>query len=229
LGEDVRRTGEGKKKAAFTLAEVLITLGIIGIVAAMTIPNLITNYRKKQTVAKLQKVISVLNQAYRQSYDELGYPDDNLTISGKNYFNTYWAPYLSGATRCSSCSACGYSSSPFTSLSGGHASLGCFTDTRVPFYLKDGVWVMLMLRSETSAGQKISVNYLIVDLNGSSLPNKYGIDVFMLTRTEKGILPYGYDKSDNAVLSDCSKTGTGLYCAERIRREGWQINYPFNK
>ena len=35
------------KKAAFTLAEVLITLGIIGIVAAMTIPTLVSNYQKK--------------------------------------------------------------------------------------------------------------------------------------------------------------------------------------
>ena len=36
-----------KRKPAFTLAEVLITLGIIGVVAAITIPNLITHYQKK--------------------------------------------------------------------------------------------------------------------------------------------------------------------------------------
>ena len=40
------------KFKAFTLAEILITLGIIGVVAAMTIPTLITNYQKKQTVTK---------------------------------------------------------------------------------------------------------------------------------------------------------------------------------
>ena len=43
-------------KKGFTLAEVLITLGIIGVVAALTLPSLITNYRKKQTVAQLKKV-----------------------------------------------------------------------------------------------------------------------------------------------------------------------------
>lgn len=42
-----------KKVFAFTLAEVLITLGIIGIVAAMTIPTLINNYQKKITVTRL--------------------------------------------------------------------------------------------------------------------------------------------------------------------------------
>ena len=42
-------------KKAFTLAEVLITLGIIGIVAAMTLPVVIGNYQKKVTAAKVKK------------------------------------------------------------------------------------------------------------------------------------------------------------------------------
>ena len=41
------------QKFAFTLAEVLITLGIIGVVAAMTIPSLIQSYKEKQTVVTL--------------------------------------------------------------------------------------------------------------------------------------------------------------------------------
>ena len=44
-----------KIKFAFTLAEVLITLGIIGVVAAMTIPTLMQKYYEKQTVAKLKE------------------------------------------------------------------------------------------------------------------------------------------------------------------------------
>ena len=51
------------KKFGFTLAETLITLGIIGIVAAMTIPNLITEHQKRASVTKLQRAISVINQA----------------------------------------------------------------------------------------------------------------------------------------------------------------------
>ena len=39
---------DNKKKTAFTLAEVLITLGIIGIVAAMTLPTLIASYNKQE-------------------------------------------------------------------------------------------------------------------------------------------------------------------------------------
>ena len=66
----------------FTLAEVLITLGIIGVVAAMTIPNLIQHYSQEATVNKLKKTISVLNQAYRLSFDDVGEPGaDQLQIT----------------------------------------------------------------------------------------------------------------------------------------------------
>ncbi len=44
-------------KKAFTLAEVLITLGIIGVVAAMTLPSLVGNYKKKVTVTRLKKIL----------------------------------------------------------------------------------------------------------------------------------------------------------------------------
>lgn len=45
----------GLQKKAFTLAEVLITLGIIGVVAAMTLPTLVGEYQKKQTATQLKK------------------------------------------------------------------------------------------------------------------------------------------------------------------------------
>ena len=54
-------------KWGFTLAEVLITLGIIGVVAALTLPNIITNYQKKVTVERLKKTYSTLWQAVQMS------------------------------------------------------------------------------------------------------------------------------------------------------------------
>ena len=53
---------EEPMKKAFTLAEVLITLGIIGIVAAMTLPTLIGKYQKKQTVTQLKKSYTEISQ-----------------------------------------------------------------------------------------------------------------------------------------------------------------------
>ena len=89
----------------------MITLGIIGIVAAMTISTLINNYKKKQTSVKLKRFYSTINQAIQlseidngsvftwnkedQALDENG---DNISEAQKNssaqFYNTYLAPYI---------------------------------------------------------------------------------------------------------------------------------------
>lgn len=54
------------RKSAFTLAEVLVTLAVIGIVAAMTIPTLMNNYQKDVYVTSLHKVYNELDQALQR-------------------------------------------------------------------------------------------------------------------------------------------------------------------
>lgn len=61
-----------KKCRAFTLAEVLITLGIIGIVAAMTMPSLIANYQKKVFVNQLKKSVSIWEQGFQKMLADNG-------------------------------------------------------------------------------------------------------------------------------------------------------------
>lgn len=71
-------------KKAFTLAEVLVTLGIIGIVAAMTLPEIIQDYREKETVTRVKKFYSVFSQAYTQAVLENGTIDTwGLTDSSR--------------------------------------------------------------------------------------------------------------------------------------------------
>ena len=90
------RSGTG-----FTLAEVLITLGIIGIVAALTIPNLLANYRKTVTVNKVKKFYSMMSQATNASMAENGPMGswDGFTSSRnaeemKHWFDKYLKPYI---------------------------------------------------------------------------------------------------------------------------------------
>ncbi len=64
--------GAREKRCAFTLAEVLITLGIIGVVAAMTLPALITKHQKKVVATRVKQFASVWQQAYRQVEYEQG-------------------------------------------------------------------------------------------------------------------------------------------------------------
>lgn len=95
----------------FTLAEVLITLGIIGVVAALTLPILMTNYRKQVTETRLAKFYSVMNQAIEQSEvvngpkehwdvmqsgfvkDENG-NEDRTQSAAMEWYQKYLAPYL---------------------------------------------------------------------------------------------------------------------------------------
>ena len=61
------------KIRAFTLAEVLITLAIIGVVAAMTIPTLIANYKEKALENQFKRSYAVLNQALLSAQSQFGY------------------------------------------------------------------------------------------------------------------------------------------------------------
>ena len=95
-----------KLRSAFTLAEVLITLGIIGVVAAMTLPTLIQNYKKHVVETKLAKFYTTINQAVARSTAENGEPADWVKDCGSSgsptcttddlsdWFETYLGKYL---------------------------------------------------------------------------------------------------------------------------------------
>ena len=97
---------------AFTLAEVLITLGVIGIVAALTIPNVTSLYRKNIAETRLAKFYSVMNQAIQRSEVDNGPKEywasmasghgdesDEAVASGtkimpEDWYNKYLKPYI---------------------------------------------------------------------------------------------------------------------------------------
>ncbi len=210
----------------------MITLGVIGVVAALTIPGLITHYQQEQTVVKLKKAISVINQAYRLSYDDVGEPISSYELGAEEYFKTYWAPYIKVLAYCTTPKACGYNSNiPWTYYGGGYFGYYLISETqRTTFYSMDGVLYVIFI----STGNTKEYNNIFVDINGGDAPNQLGRDLFVLTRVQEdggGVQPLGYDLSDTVINQNCSKSKTnpGFYCAEKIRRDGWKItkNYPW--
>jgi len=81
--EKLRRKFE-KYKKGFTLAEVLITLVIVGVVAALTIPNLINKTNHKEYASKLKKAYSILQQFVHASAMQKGEPQGDYS-----FFNNY--------------------------------------------------------------------------------------------------------------------------------------------
>ena len=229
FGERVRG-----KKAAFTLAEVLITLGIIGVVAAMAIPNLITAHQKRVTVTKLQKAISILNQAYRRSYDDVGEAnlDEAMAMGANAYFEKYWAPYLKTSRICETYDKCGYKSNYYKLMNGNQDTVGIsWVNHRLPIYTMDGMFYDIFV----SGGSNVtSTGLIFVDINGAAPPNTFGKDVFVLERVidgEKGgvVLPYCSKYTNTLVNKGCSASSGGWCCAEKIKRAGWVIDksYPW--
>ena len=81
-----------RKCTAFTLAEVLITLGIIGIVAALTFPTLIANYRVSVLKNDFKKADTIIQQAIQKTVTEAGYDDiTSFNIPGRHVTTENWA------------------------------------------------------------------------------------------------------------------------------------------
>lgn len=86
----------------FTLAEVLITLGIIGVVAALTIPTVVNKYREQATMAKVKKAYSIINQAYQKAaYDNGGQTINNWNCEGADCISYFFKTYFNNVKGCS--------------------------------------------------------------------------------------------------------------------------------
>ena len=91
-------THHSLKKFAFTLAEILITLGIIGVVAALTIPSIIQNYKKSVIETSVKKFYTNINQAIIMSERDNGdmheWSRTDWDGDGAQTWDTYFDKYM---------------------------------------------------------------------------------------------------------------------------------------
>ena len=225
------------KKLAFTLAEVLITLGIIGVVAAITIPSLITNYEKKATITKLKKTYSEVANAVKLSEAENG-DISGWDISNKaEKFEEYILPYIKASKKNYPAYSFNYK---FANGNNGGA-LAIVNRATVVYTLLSGVDIITCQITNNRANIA-----LVIDTNGvNKHPNKLGWDTFyvsidakglsMAQRTdnesEAGLYPF---KSRETLLNGPSQndyhcSALGVWCGALIQRDGWEMkkDYPW--
>ena len=177
-------------KAGFTLAEVLITLGIIGVVAAITIPALVTNHRAKVMRTKLLRADAIIQQAaMRAKADEVNLDE---VINQKKYeeFEIY---FKNGSCKLPKDAR----EAKYKNYSGSLFTVGASANTLVHSYcLFDGM--ILWFGKFTAFNDGV---FLAIDINGWNVkPDRYGQDVFfwyynqntqMLIPTTTGVLSSG--------------------------------------
>lgn len=178
------------KKAAFTLAEVLITLGIIGVVAAMTMPSLIQNYQEKATVTKLKKCYSLVSQAYVSILNDEG-GSDTLQAGDDLEMMEKFGKYLKYQKTCGRNKGC-FPNVTYKSVTGnGYSKWEDDTTDRSRAILTDGTLIMF----NKSAMREGEGNYLYaqiyVDINGFKGPNQLGKDFFYFYINPEKIVPGG--------------------------------------
>ncbi len=160
-------------KNAFTLAEVLITLGIIGVVAAMTMPTLLNSTQGAQYRTAYKKVLSVLSQAvvlnvalddYDLSQATLSKNTDGTSASLYNLFsNRMNVARVCGGTGASTCGA-------NDSWESGNAKFGGKQTANYTFFFNDGTTLSFPEgNANCSEAHKCQG---ILDVNGAKNPNK---------------------------------------------------------
>ena len=163
-----------KYKKAFTLAEVLVTLTIIGVVSALTIPTLTRNVSDKQVVEKVKTAHSILSDAFSKAKIDNGdFASWDVgtynTREGAEKVKEYFEQYLK--TEDGEKDICG---EKIASLDGKIKMDYCSNQWSLPIKLQNGM--ILMFWSGGHLDNHRSA--VIVDINGLASPNQYGYDMF---------------------------------------------------
>lgn len=209
--------------AGFTLAEVLITLGIIGIVSAMTMPALVGKYQEKSTVTRVKKFYSMMSQALNFAIAEHGtvdtweYYNDGTTFNKQSSieFAEYFKKYLKISKDCGPNSGC-LANTEIKYLNDSGKWSNYDSTNHYKMILADGSY--LWLRNHYKNCLEVDgvtpnvCGLLWLDINGKNQPNTFGKDVFVFYILKDRIIPH---------LSLCEDlTANGWGCSGYILSHG---------
>lgn len=244
IGENKNFKKHIKSLFAFTLAEVLVTMGIIGVVSAMTVPSLASNWQKRAYVTQLHKAYSDIQRAFVTQMNEkqatnlmeagfysIGYPSDFMLSKFKVVKNCGISktPCFASSYRILNGSSYGLSSSCHAIVTGSGVAICMYTVNNVT--LDD--------ENTTHLGR------VYVDINGPKGPNIMGRDLFLMYYYPDGSLDSihvpincrkfgsncGYGSSPRDTRQQyyntyCRTSVTDLGgCFGKILNDNWEMKY----
>ncbi len=220
-------------KFGFTLAEILITLAIIGVVAALTLPTLVQNYKKKEYSTKLKKFYSTMQQAIQLSEIDNGPASEWIPVATENdeeglqkYWDTYFAQYLKNPQKV-------------------YSYVNKWNQACICYVLSDGIKYSIYRPKLVSPFQFGVTVYMKNNFDESTS----GVDSFGFLLTDKGkLIPYSWDSQALGVNSGleegeekftadftdrknvlrlCEKNPA--FCTQLLYLDGWEFkdDYPY--
>jgi len=226
---------------------VLITLAIIGIIAAITIPSIIANHKKRTLETQFAKTYHTLQQAANLAVAEHGdmmswdWKDSYSEEEQDAFVKKYLTPYLNIVKFCpadNSVTGC-FPDIDYLQLDGSlRGNVSASVNPKV--VLNDGTIIRFAVASKSTCeiGRCLTIH---ADVNGHKKPNTFGRDTFIFgfyPQTGE-FLPYAVYKDGSfnketrkfervpmeEIMTNCSNKGNGWHCAGRIVQEGFKMNY----
>lgn len=211
---------KGRGHFAFTLAEVLITLGVIGVVAGMTMPTLIAHHKKKVVVTRMQKFYSSMNQALKLSETQNGeyqyWNEINLGRHNPDTMYDWYKRYLADYFKSKDIekTADGILVANTDGSAFGFYNAGSVHVLFCPEY--KGCQNFLKTNDNKIVGALDGKNTFLFYIDGGNLKT-YGISTNITREQAK----------ESGGIHACSQSYKG-YCSALIQMDGWQIadDYP---
>jgi len=214
-------------KKGFTLAEVLVTLAIIGVVSALTVPGLMNSYQKQTYVTQLHKYYNETMQAAklyltdRNAIDlkEAGLVDQTAV---DNWVKTYMKIAQDCGTSGNNCFAVG----EYKRMNG--QAMKIFVTSSFNHYvLANGTAIAVSANGDGKV-------QIYVDVNGKKGPNIAGRDTFATMLYPDGTIDDWHSAASSAPLTtaqreesfqNCNGTGNWWGCFGKILNDNWQMTY----
>ena len=215
------------KKCGFTLAEILLAMALVGVIAAMTVPTFVTNTRNKANASRLATMVSALNT---------GYTSMMVAEAAQDLVDTpYYLKFSNSEGKEAIAELAKY-----VKISAKDSNVAITeSGAEVTFEYKDIEDLSEDLAKENGIAVVGTVGLLKIDVNGEAKPNREGRDIFQFCIGKDGNLyPTGgkmysllVDKVSTNTWSNeesdynCDKGTMSLGCTARLIEEGYEIKY----